>query len=156
MYIYIYYTKIKYQNPLLFDLVMACTKSALSVSTSWPYARARASLAGARARYRPGIPPPDLDPNSVPYTLLGVGGNIERRDSRTRKVTDEVVSRRSPGVPKPMHYFSGRNLDEISLVRLFGCTSRLAAVSVQDSPLPSSNSWRSETFHCQNVVLGTS
>ena len=81
------------------------------------------------ARY----PPPDLDPASVPYTLLGVGGNIERRDSRTRKVTDEVISRRSPGVPDHMHYFSGRNLDEISLVRLLGCTSRLAAVSVRDS-----------------------
>ena len=46
-----------HQNLILFDLTMACTKFALSVSTSWPYARARASLAGARARYRPGIPP---------------------------------------------------------------------------------------------------
>ena len=103
-----------HQNLVLFDLTMASSDvSVSSLAATTLIVRKDTSLTGrSTSLLSTRVPPPNPDPASVPYTLLGKGRDPLLRDSRTRKVTGDGISRQSPGVPEHMHYFSGGNLEQ--------------------------------------------
>ena len=69
-----------HQNILLFDLVVASKVSDLSVSSSLAVRKGTSLTSGNTSPLSArNPPPPDLDPASVPDTLLGVGGNIREK-----------------------------------------------------------------------------